>query len=216
MKTLEIPYLPELDLLNIENAATLMEEKASRNSIDTLNWPNEFAYHPITVFDIARSDEYIYISFFVRGNFLRAVTYKDNEYVYTDSCVEFFVRKEEDEHYYNLEFNCIGTAYAAYGSGRNGRTLLPTEELKRIKRYASPGNRPFEEMEGLFSWEVVFAIPYDLIGLDKHNLPDSLRANFYKCADASSLPHYLSWNPIQTEHPDFHRPEFFGRMILGK
>ena len=90
------------------------------------------------------------------------------------------------------------------------------EELKRIKRYASPGNRPFEEMEGLFSWEVVVAIPYDLIGLDKQNLPDSLRANFYKCADASSLPHYLSWNPIQTEHPDFHRPEFFGRMMIGK
>ncbi|MBO7233161.1 MAG: hypothetical protein J6V16_08435, partial [Bacteroidales bacterium] len=25
-------------------------------------------------------------------------------------------------------------------------------------------------------------------------------------------PHYLSWQPINTEKPDFHRPEFFGTL----
>ena len=27
-----------------------------------------------------------------------------------------------------------------------------------------------------------------------------------------SLPHYLSWMPIDTPKPDFHRPEFFGKI----
>jgi hypothetical protein len=44
------------------------------------------------------------------------------------------------------------------------------------------------------------------------NLPETLRANFYKCGDGTSVPHYLSWNQVITETPDFHRPEFFGEI----
>jgi hypothetical protein len=41
-----------------------------------------------------------------------------------------------------------------------------------------------------------------------------LRANFYKCADNTRIPHYVSWNPIEVASPDFHRPEFFGELLL--
>ena len=44
--------------------------------------------------------------------------------------------------------------------------------------------------------------------------PESIRANFYKCGDKTAHPHYLSWSPIDTPKPDFHRPEFFGELIL--
>jgi hypothetical protein len=37
----------------------------------------------------------------------------------------------------------------------------------------------------------------------------TLRGNLYKCADKSKTPHYLSAFPVETEKPDFHRPEFF-------
>ncbi|MDE5921249.1 MAG: hypothetical protein K2G82_06535, partial [Paramuribaculum sp.] len=30
----------------------------------------------------------------------------------------------------------------------------------------------------------------------------------------TSEPHYLSWAPITTPQPDFHRPEFFGNITL--
>lgn len=30
----------------------------------------------------------------------------------------------------------------------------------------------------------------------------------------SSHPHYVSWNPIGTSSPDFHRPEYFGVLSL--
>ena len=33
-----------------------------------------------------------------------------------------------------------------------------------------------------------------------------------KCGDDLTVPHFLSWNPIKTEKPDFHRPEFFGTV----
>ena len=38
------------------------------------------------------------------------------------------------------------------------------------------------------------------------------RMNLYKCGDNLSHPHFLSWRPIATEKPDFHRPEFFERV----
>ena len=38
------------------------------------------------------------------------------------------------------------------------------------------------------------------------------RANFYKCADASSHPHWLTWSPVDFPTPQFHLPEFFGTL----
>ena len=35
------------------------------------------------------------------------------------------------------------------------------------------------------------------------------RGNFYKCGNMLPRRHYLSWAPVRTPSPDFHRPEFF-------
>jgi len=72
----------------------------------------------------------------------------------------------------------------------------------------------FDEQRGVFSWELVVAIPLELMGLDPANLPEKILANFHKCADDTNAPHFLSWNPIDTPAPDFHRPEFFGELYF--
>jgi hypothetical protein len=38
------------------------------------------------------------------------------------------------------------------------------------------------------------------------------RANFYKCADKTSHPHWLTWAPVNYPKPKFHLPEYFGRI----
>jgi len=38
------------------------------------------------------------------------------------------------------------------------------------------------------------------------------RANFYKCGDKLTVPHYVTWNPVGTENPDYHQPEHFGLL----
>ena len=213
-KKLSVPYIPHLDTMPMESISDELEEQSTRQSIECINWPDKFAYRPITVFNLARGDKYLYIDYFVRGNYLRAVNYKDNDPVWQDSCVEFFVQVPGEKEYYNFEFNCIGTALGGKRENRNAAVHLSPECLKSIKRYASAGNKPFQEMEGLFAWNLLVAIPFELIGLDGNNLPEKLYANFYKCADGTSLPHYLSWSPIETEKPDFHRPDFFGEIYF--
>ena len=94
MKKLKVPYLETLDVLDLSSVGFLME-KAQRESIDVVNW-EEYPYKPIVAFDIARSKVNLYIRYFVKGNSLKALYEADGSPVYTDSCVEFFMKRVDD------------------------------------------------------------------------------------------------------------------------
>lgn len=213
-KQIEIPYIAELDTLDMDVVADTLEERGERQGIDSLNWRREYPYHPLTVFATAHSDRYLYVDFFVRANFLRAVNYRNNSPVHEDSCVELFLQPEGSREYFTFEFNCIGTVKASRRTCREDAIHFDDATIAWIRRYASCGNRPFQEVEGLFAWNVVVAIPLELLGIKYDGNPVKLRGNFYKCASATQQPHFLSWAPIDTPAPDFHRPEDFGDIVL--
>ncbi len=62
-------------------------------------------------------------------------------------------------------------------------------------------------------------IPFNIIkavyGNDVLAPGDKISAAFYKCGDNTGRPHYGSWKAIAAESPDFHRPEFFGELVLS-
>jgi hypothetical protein len=212
-KELKIPYVPELEDINIQDVSEMMEISAVRQVIDIINWM-DFPYKPVAVFDIARSDKYVYINFFVRGLSLKATAEKDGDYVHTDSCVEFFMRREGEFGYTNFEFNCRGICHAARGASRNERIRFTQDEYDKIRRCSSVKCDSFPEKKGIFSWELTVAIPFELMGLDAENLPDKIFGNFYKCADDTENPHFLSWNPILLTTPNFHCPDYFGEIFF--
>jgi hypothetical protein len=215
MKTLSISLLPELTELSAERAAVLLDDMGTRFSIESVNWPERFSYKPITFVSTGRSKTDLYLLFKVHGNCLRAANTQDNQNVNEDSCVEFFVQVPDTKNYINFEFNCAGVCKAAYHvETRDNFTYFAPEQMARIERWSSIGKRAFNELSGLFAWELSVRIPFELIGLDTERLPSTLYGNFYKCADATAHPHYVTWNPVKTEKPDFHRPEFFGEIHL--
>jgi hypothetical protein len=211
MKKLKVPYLPALDVLDMSSVGFLMENKAQRESIDVINW-NEFPYKPIVSFDIARSDTGLYIRYFVKGNSLKAVYETDDSPVHKDSCVEFFMKKTNDETYMNFEFNCMGTCDAARRLSRDDKSSLSEEEYAAIRRYSPLEHKSFGEKKGVYTWELVVAIPFSMMGLNPAHLPEKIWGNFYKCADDTDYPHFVTWSPVETPYPDFHRPEFFGEI----
>lgn len=212
---LHIPYNPTLDSLAMEDVANALEECGVRFSVESLNWPQQYPYRPLTVVMAAHSNRYLYIDFLVRCNYLRAVNFHDNSPVSEDSCVEFYVAPNPSENaYWTFELNCVGTINAARCVGKSECTPLSEHFLKQIKRYASVGTRPFQEVEGSFIWSVAMAIPLELLGYEYNGEPIPMRGNFNKCASATSQPHYLSWAPIHTADPDFHCPECFGEIVL--
>ena len=213
MKKLKVPYLAGLDSIEFDSIGFIMESKACRDYINVINW-DEYSYKPIVAFDIARSNKYLFIKYFVKGHSIKAVYDKDDSAVHEDSCVEFFMQKEGENSYMNFEFNCIGTCDAARRLSREVKTSLTDEEYKSIIRYSSLERKTFSEKKGIYNWELLVAIPLSVMGLDPENLPEKILANFYNCADDTEYPHFVSWNPIDLPNPDFHCPKFFGELYF--
>ena len=133
----------------------------------------------------------------------------------TDSCVEFFMKRVDDPNYYNFEFNCIGTCDASYRESRDSKKVADRRRVCiRYVAFRVCRMLAFPEKLGVYSWELVVAIPFRLMGLDPDNLPEKIMGNFYKCADDTEFPHFVSWSPIGLPTPNFHCPEFFGEIYL--
>ena len=71
---LEIPYIAGLDAAHPCQAINILESEGTRRTVESLNWATEFPYHPLTTFSTGHNGEYLFIDFFVRCNYLRAVT----------------------------------------------------------------------------------------------------------------------------------------------
>ncbi len=213
MKSVCIPQLPfNLPDTSPEELSAHMDT-LEKERVDVVNW-KAFSYKPEVRFSIAWAPGHIIYKYYVRESVIRARFTEDNAPVWQDSCVEFFVAPAGDGVYYNFEINCIGTCLAEKGLSRSPREKLQPNIIEKIRRYPSLGVAPIEEQTGNFSWDLLVVIPSDAFVDHQVEIRKgtSFRANFYKCGDELSQPHYLSWNPIGTEEPDFHRPEFFGEL----
>ena len=130
--------------------------------------------------------------------------------VYTDSCLEFFLKPfADDPRYMNVEVNAAGAALIGLGAGREGRSQLtacPAGMDIRASAHAGAW------------WAVAYSLPYALIG-ECFGRPfeprGALAGNFY-CCDETIHPHFGSWSPIDAPAPDFHRPECFGKLVFER
>ena len=167
-------------------------------TIDTLNWAEEYPYCPEVKFRIAHTGIGILLHYQVTEASVRAVADED----------------DRNNHYYNFECNCIGKLLLHGGERDTERPGASEEVLRSVKRWASLGTSSFEEQVGERTWEVALIIPVSaLFDHSIMNLSGKLmNANFYKCGDLLQTPHFLSWNPIELPSPLFHCPEFFGKL----
>lgn len=214
MQTLTIKRLNLAGVIQSDsNLERLLEEQSNLVAIEQINW-KQFAYKPEVKFRIAHTGDSILLKYYVREKNIQAKVSTINGDVYKDSCVEFFISPMDNGNYYNFEFNCIGIPHVGYGEGRHNRQLLPVEVLKEIKSYSTLGSEPFMEKRGDFSWELFVQIPISCFVNDPIDQLNGLssKGNFYKCGDDLSEPHFVTWNPVKTENPDYHRPDFFAEL----
>ena len=184
-------------------------------TIGCINW-KDFPYKPDVLVTLSQNGNSLLLHFNVKEKCIRAEVSNINGPVHEDSCVECFISPFRNGNYYNFEFNCIGTAHAAYGPERKKRERIPLGIVKKIRTEPSLGKTPFPLKEGDFSWDLKVEIPKECFIHDPissfNGLP--VRANFYKCGDKTSDPHFLSWQPVNTENPDFHQYRFLYNLTL--
>ena len=126
-----------------------------------------------------------------------------------DSCLEFFLSPVAgDPRYINIEFNPNACCRLGLGDGRERIQLLPERNWLEPEVFTAP--------EG---WGITYRVPFALLKMLFPAFTAApgtvIRANCYKCGDKTAQPHFLSWNRVASVTPNFHRPQDFGKMVLG-
>ena len=179
-----------------------------------LFWPN-------TQIKMLYNDNAIYVIFKVEDRYVKAVAKHINDKIYRDSCVEFFFTPGNNisQGYFNLEVNCGGMPYFGFQKGfKKDVVKIDIADIKKIKIAHSLPQTIEQEIQEPITWTVEYKIPIKM--LEKYTevaIPQSdvcWRANFYKTADATSNPHYITWNKVNNQTPNFHLPRFFGELIF--
>ena len=183
--------------------------------VDTYRWVEGYA--PTVTAQLAYIEGECFVLRMTCAEDHPTATYTDyNQPVYKDSCLEFFADWTGDGRYVNMEMNAKGTLLSNVGAGRGNRT--PIRDL-------AGDIFPVRAAKDADGWRVTATIPLsmlaDIYGVTYADLTARLvsgytfRGNFYKCGDETPVPHFGMWNPVGTECPDFHRPAYFGTLILA-
>ncbi len=211
MKTLDIKKIAPL--IQVEEVSSCFDKEGIEfHAVSVVNWA-EYPYQPDVKFRIAHDGENIYMNWKVDEVEVKAVCEEDGGAVWKDSCVEFFVSFNTD-FYYNIESNCIGKVLVETGTDRINRKPVPLSLIEKIQRWSSVGTQAVSALTG--AWELSLIIPKELFHLDSmdHFSGIAGQGNFYKCGDDLKQPHFLSWNPIKNETPNFHLSDYFGELLF--
>jgi len=179
-------------------------------------------HFPRTQAKLLYDDEALYVIFRVEDRYIRAVAEQHQGNVYLDSCVEFFFAPADDveKAYFNLEMNCGGTILLHYQTiPRIEPIKLTKEDLALIQVSSTQPKIVDPEITSPTVWSVEYRLPLSIL---KKYYPSFVqpesgvtwRANFYKCADRTSHPHWLTWAKVGHPSPNFHIPKFFGRIVF--
>ncbi len=215
MKKLVLKEIDHTGPLDMDMAEKLLENHAETQVVETINWA-AYPYKPEVKFKMAYHQDQILLKYYVSEENILAKETRVNGRVHKDSCVEFFISTAGNDTYYNFEFSCIGIPHVGYGEARTNRVLIDPKILKLIRVKSSLGEEPFEEKTGGHQWEIMIVIPKECLLYDPNIVLKGLKAkaNFYKCGDDTSQPHFVSWNPVGTQKPDYHQPAYFGEILF--
>ncbi len=171
---------------------------------------------------MAYDDANIYVIFRVDDNYIKAVAQKNQDAVCRDSCVEFFFTPGGDvsQGYMNMETNCCGKILLFFQKSRGQDIIkVAADDLKLIEiAHSLPYETITQEIQTPTVWTLEYRIPLSMIekymSVEKPAKGVVWKGNFYKCADMTSKPHWLTWSFVGMPKPDFHRPEFFGTLVF--
>ncbi len=204
--------------LKITNAVPSDWSGVERADVDSFSWGGaERAYKTYGQLSYAKTGDErsgLYIHLFCEEKHPVSKEMQLDGMVCMDSCMEFFfgMRKagSKDIRYLNIESNSLGVTFMSFGEGRHGRVFLDALGIVRF---------PVSVNIGEDGWEVFVFVPEaslkKIFGLSEIDETLEMTGNFYKCDENANAP-FGSWTPIVAPAPDFHRPEYFGKIIIEK
>jgi hypothetical protein len=183
---------------------------------------NSSAHRPRTIVHIQHHRRAIGLRYEVSDRHVICRHTENQQSVCEDSCVEFFVQARPGAGYFNFEFNCGGTIHCHYiedwrrtPTGFVRHRPLSNTDLAHVSVRSSLPRTVWPESPEPVAWKLEVLIRLEAIepyvGEIGSLSGQTFAANFYKCADRSSHPHWGSWSAIG-EALNFHQPSTFGLL----
>ena len=161
-------------------------------------------------------DEYIYVLFRCKDEHIAAHYYRRNSAPYRDDCVEAFIapNPEHPLWYANNEINCLGTWLVGkhkekdYGFWEPDRILVGRNHKGTINK----------EDDTDEYWLLEIGIPFSSLEDYETELPPKPGTvwgiNLNRLGGDVNQQ-YSQWTASQTEKPNYHRPQDFGRLVFS-
>ena len=172
--------------------------------IDKVLWTNDAGI--LSKGQLCYDNEALYVHLITKEEHIRAEYSEPLSPVCNDSCLEFFFKIEGEENYFNFEVNPNGCMCIQFG--KKERFDIVREDGKQ---YFGVDTKRTPD-----GWEVFYRIPLEFIRFfhKDFSFDRNLKGNMYKCGNLTATKHFVAWCPIDSDTPNFHLPEFFGRMIF--
>jgi len=188
--------------------------------LELTHWMGDKPEHfPKTQAKVLYDDNNLYVFFRVEDCYVRAVADKIHGKVWEDSCVEFFFTPQDQSEYeyFNLETNCGGRMLFRYNDQRRKtETYVKESDCELIEVHHSLPRFIINEITEPMVWTLRYKLPFRAIAryakITKPLAGVSWKANFYKCSENSSHPHWLTWARVDFPTPNFHLPQYFGTL----
>lgn len=178
-------------------------------------------HRPKVLAKLAYDDDAFYVIFRVEDRFVRAVARAYQDPVCKDSCVEFFFTPGAHLglSYFNIEINCGGTVLFWWHPEGEKAVPVATADFEQMEIGHTLPKTVDPEMEAPTTWSLEYRLPFSVV---KTYCPDASKpapgvvwkANLYKCGDATSHPHWLTWSFVDHPTPRFHMPAYFGTLTF--
>lgn len=177
--------------------------------IDNVQWTDDYGIRAHA--QLCYDNTNLYVRMWANEQDIRATYTADDPLAkcYEDSCLELFITPEPDDaRYLNFEFNPNCACCCEIGTAKTNRVrLIPADNTFSTASSIADGE-----------WEITYRIPFDFIRKFYPNFeaqPNTeIRANLYKCGNLTANKHYLTWNPVNSDTPNFHVPSSFGTLVL--
>ncbi len=165
-------------------------------------------------------DTFLYVSFKCQDKHVWAEYFDTNSNTCLDDCVEIFwdPNPEDPRRKYNMfEMNCVGNVLSVYvGSGESIKQRVSRIMVPHIAQSIQGTLNNDDDIDT--GWILEIAIRFsDYPELFKKALPvngDYWRVGLNRCGGKTNQQ-YSQWSPTQSDNPNFHAPEDFGKIIFS-
>lgn len=176
-------------------------------------------HRPRTLAKLAWDGDSLCMIFRVEDRYVLAVAKEYQDPVCRDSCVEFFFTPGSNLglSYFNVEVNCGGTMLFWWHPEGGESVPVAAEDGGRVEMGHTLSKNIDPEIAEPTVWTLEYRLPFAVVrkycsAAHRPAVGVIWKANFYKCADATSHPHWLTWSCVNYPRPYFHRPQDFGTL----